>query len=149
MSDCPKPIVDRAQRPCWVCDKIGHLGRDCAQKKKKKKKKQVFKVVTEQGRAGTARIASGVPMPCWNVDDADQHTDVRCFKTTIQTKHATERAFPKPTHVTMGMHLTNKFCILGSLNDDEVHVPNQTCCSFAGQLIPTLSQKARKAERVV
>ena len=24
MPDCFKPVVDRAQRPCWVCDKIGH-----------------------------------------------------------------------------------------------------------------------------
>ena len=30
---CPLPPVDRAARPCWVCHKTGHIGRDCFNKK--------------------------------------------------------------------------------------------------------------------
>ena len=30
---CPLPPVDRANRPCWVCNKTGHIGRDCPSKK--------------------------------------------------------------------------------------------------------------------
>ena len=30
---CPHPPIDRAMRPCWVCNKTGHIGRDCPTKK--------------------------------------------------------------------------------------------------------------------
>ena len=112
--NCPKPTVDRAQRPCWVCNKVGHIGRDCPQKKS-----QPIKAVSDQGGSGTVQVINGVPMPCWNIDDSDKFTDVRGFDAmgnksdtnSIPICVTTRRkeAFPRPSRITMGMHLVNKF----------------------------------------
>ena len=101
--------------------------------------------MTDQGGNGTTRVVNGVPMPCWNINDSDQYTDVRGFQITKRNQHA----FPRPTRVTLGMHLSNTFSSLESSHNDE-SVPEQNCCALArrapDQRLPQ-SQKAQKAEQ--
>ena len=140
IADCPKPIVDRAQRPCWNCDKVGHLGRDCPQKKK-----SPLRAVSEQN-SDNVRVVNGVPMPCWNLNDDDSYTDVRGFKTIKRS----QPAFPRATRVTLGMHLSNKFANLESSENDEnpiSAVSEQSRCSCTEMRATPPSPKAQKAER--
>ena len=78
-------------------------------------------------------------MPCWNINDSDQYTDVRCFKTITRRKES----FPTPTRITLGMHLDNKFGSLESSDDCDDPVFNQDGHSRIGQS-PAMSQKAKK-----
>ena len=138
VSSCTKPMVERNQRPCWVCGKVGHVGRDCPQKKT-----QALKAIEDQQGNGTVRVVNGVPMPCWNLNDRDKLTDVRGFETV-----ARRTAYPTPTRVNLGMHLANKFKCLESSDECKDPVFGQDARSSVGPP-PALSQKARKAERTM
>ena len=100
--ECKKAIVDRDQRPCWTCNKVGHLGANCPMRK------PPLKTVVEQNQETDNRR----PRFAWNVNDPDDIVDVHGFKTV------TKGGRPRPHVATMGMHLANAFTPLGAINDE-------------------------------
>ena len=94
ISDCKKPIVDSAERPCWVCHKSGHIGIQCPMKQPP----AVLKAINEE--------AGSRPRAILAVGDDEHDVDRRGFVV------ATKDSRPRATNVTMGMHLANAFAPL-------------------------------------
>ena len=97
VSACTKPAVDRDQRPCWVCNKPGHIGANCPSKK------APIKSVVEQ------EANRGAPLFTWNVNDPEDNVDIYGFKTVKKGGR------PRPQVATIGMHLANSFASLGAI----------------------------------
>ena len=108
ISDCKKPIVDRANRPCWVCNKSGHVGAQCPLKQPT----AALKAVNEE--------SGGRPRSIWAVGDEEHIVDRHGY--VVVTKGARPRA----TNVTMGMHLANAFTPLSRMADDDGGLPRAT-----------------------
>ena len=96
ISECTKPTVERGQRPCWLCNKPGHISAKCPNKK------APLKTVIEQD------ANKGAPLFAWNVNDPEDDVDVYGFKTVKKGGR------PRPQAATMGIHLVNAFASLGS-----------------------------------
>ena len=117
MSECKKPMQDKADRTCWVCSKTGHVGANCPTKQQR----SALKSVDES--SDVSRIP---PMSNWNINEGPE-IDVFGFqvvkkrperKATTEQFPAAAKSKPKATHVTLGMHLQNAF---GAFTcDDEV-----------------------------
>ena len=95
ISECKKAIVDRAARPCWICNKSGHIGAHCPTKQQP----AALKAVSERA--------------VWAVGDGERTVD-RCGFTVVS-----RGARPRTTHVTMGMHLANAFSPLSRVDKDD------------------------------
>ena len=95
ISECKKAIVDRADRPCWICNKSGHIGAHCPTKQQP----AALKAVSERA--------------VWAVGDGERTVD-RCGFTVVS-----RGARPRTTHVTMGMHLANAFSPLSRVDKDD------------------------------
>ena len=95
ISECTKPTVERGQRPCWLCNKPGHISAKCPNKK------APLKTVIEQD------ANKGAPLFAWNVNDPEDDVDVYGFKTVKKGGR------PRPQAATIGIHLVNAFASLG------------------------------------
>ena len=98
VSACTKQAVDRDQRPCWTCNKTGHVSANCPNKK------APIKSVVEQD-------ANKKPLFAWNVNDPEDNVDIYGFKTVQKGGR------PRPQSATMGMLLTNAFASLGAMDE--------------------------------
>ena len=126
--ECKKTIVDRDQRPCWTCGKVGHLGANCPTKK------PPLKSVVEQNQG---------PRFAWNVNDPNDIVDVHGFKTV------TKGGRPRPHVVTMGMHITNSFASLGSINNEEESInANRAAIKKNDQEIAKIGMQCADANRL-
>ena len=98
VSACTKQAVDRDQRPCWTCNKTGHVSANCPNKK------APIKSVVEQDANKKLLFA-------WNVNDPEDNVDIYGFKTVQKGGR------PRPQSATMGMLLTNAFASLGAMDE--------------------------------
>ena len=106
MSNCPKPIIDRSKRTCYICEKEGHVSANCPNKNHLGGPGHL-KSVNEHDSVNKIPF-----FPNYNIQD--QETDL--FGYTKVTRGTTSR--PIPTQTNVGMYLSNAFQAL-SCTDSE------------------------------
>ena len=107
---------------------MGHLGANCPTKK------PPLKSVVEQNQG---------PRFAWNVNDPNDIVDVHGFKTV------TKGGRPRPHVVTMGMHITNSFASLGSIDNEEESInANRAAIKKNNREIATIGMQCADANRL-
>ena len=138
MADCRKPVVDKTDRPCWVCDKKGHLGANCPMKNQRSPLKNVEEIppmINYNVNEGPETDVFGFQVVGRRSPGVHGAIGVRADEPAGETPSAralgvsagglvsagrrtplprvsptkTGKSKPRATQVTLGMHLQNAF----------------------------------------